>query len=419
MTQPLNPLLYLILLTVIVLNFACLHFWRQKKIPREVLLLASSLVVGAIFYPAALFILGICGLFTVLLSGILHRASRQPRARVLLLWPMVISAIVAMALARSPWFGKSIWPLISRLFEDSSTAGFIAVSYFLLRALSLWFDLYKCRLTEAPTLLGTLNYLLFFPTLVSGPIDRYGRFRQNFTAPPLLDASVLEMVLWRGVLGLFKKVVLADSLISLAYPAGPGALQHLQSMSCGEVWVAFYAYAARIYLDFSGYSDLAIAMGLSLGVRVPENFNAPYLARNITEFWRRWHITLSEWLRDYIFLPTGLFLTRGMLRGQSISAGFCAAFLAFSLCGLWHGLEWHFLIWGMMHGIWVFGHKIYMDWVRSQQPSALFPKIRESIGYHGAAVILTFHGVAFSWVWFAAPSVPGALLILKKMAGIT
>ena len=118
-----------------------------------------------------------------------------------------------------------------------------------------------------------------------------------------MSLAILDMALWRGVLGLFKKFVLADSLAQIVFPAGPDALQSLGAMSTGAVWRAFYAYAARIYLDFSGYTDLAIACALLVGIRVPENFNSPYLAKNITEFWRRWHITLSEWLRDYVFIP--------------------------------------------------------------------------------------------------------------------
>jgi alginate O-acetyltransferase complex protein AlgI len=149
---------------------------------------------------------------------------------------------------------------------------------------------------------------------------------------------------------------------------------------------------------------------------VPENFRHPYFARSITEFWRRWHITLSEWLRDYVFLPSGMAFSR-TFRGHSLLAGCLAALLAFSICGVWHGFEVHFLVWGLMHGIWVFAHKLYQDAARTTLPKAFVSFMRDNPAGHALCVLLTFHGVALTWVLFGAPDLCAAVAYLKIMAG--
>jgi alginate O-acetyltransferase complex protein AlgI len=409
LNEQLSPLFYLVVLLTAIITFA----GRQSL--RQAVLLVASLAAGAIFYPLWLMVLT---LFSVLVVFPLARLFATRKFSAAWLWLAVLAAAGALFAARSDQFGI-FWEHVTQhqhVNWSANPAALIGTSYFALRAMSLWFDAAHGK-AGAITFPGVLAYLLFFPTFVSGPIDRYARFSAEVETPTPVDADAVDDALWRGVLGLFKKVVLADTLVALCLPAGNAFLPRLHSLTQGQAWVAFYAYAARIYLDFSGYSDVAIAVALLLGVRVPENFRSPYLARNITDFWKRWHISLSEWLRDYIFLPAGINLSRGIFKGQSLKAGCCAALLAFALCGLWHGLALNFLIWGLMHGVWVFAHKAYSDTGRQKFPAWLTWS-RQNLAGQTLAVLLTFHGVAFTWIWFNAPDVEAALGMMRKMVGV-
>ncbi len=185
-------------------------------------------------------------------------------------------------------------------------------------------------------------FAIFFPSLVAGPIKRYTQFL------PALDEALQErapaLLLAEGArrmaLGFFKKVIVADNLTLYIDATQPHFLQN----GLVERWLLLAAIAARILFDFSGYSDIAIGCAEMLGIRLPENFNWPYIARNLQDFWQRWHISLSSWIRDYIYIPLG-----GSRRGPLRRAG--NALVAFALCGLWHGAAWHFVVWGIFHGV--------------------------------------------------------------------
>jgi alginate O-acetyltransferase complex protein AlgI len=184
-------------------------------------------------------------------------------------------------------------------------------------------------------------FSIFFPSLVAGPIKRYGQF-----LPALAEGSRnvgmdnVAAGLRRVGIGFFKKVVVADNLTYFIDLAQPG----FASLSIFERWLLLTAISLRILMDFSGYSDIAIGFARMLGVKLPENFNWPYLARNIQDFWQRWHISLSTWIRDYVYIPLGgnrHGVPRRILNGMT----------AFALCGLWHGAAWNFVLWGLYHGI--------------------------------------------------------------------
>ena len=390
--------------------------WLQGLLARQALLLSLSLAIGFVFCGLWIGALALAAVVVWLFAGLLHHAAKSAgNARVRgMIWPAVLLAAVVLGWTRTETFVTQWTATQSSILTIPPLIALVGTSYFLLRALSLCFDARKGKLNEAPELLTTLNFLLFFPTLVSGPLDRYGRFRQDLVAPKTVDARAWDQALWRGVLGLFKKFVLANTLALYALPVH---LNALESLSMADAWVAFYVWALVIYLDFSGYCDVAISVGRLLGFSVPENFRSPYFARSITEFWRRWHISLSEWLRDYVFLPSGLALTR-RLKGQSLLAGCVAALFTFSICGLWHGFEIHFLAWGLMHGGWVFAHKYYQDLSRSRLPKGWLTFTRQSSVGHALCVLLTFHGVALSWVLFAAPDLQTAAQYIGVMLGV-
>lgn len=244
-----------------------------------------------------------------------------------------------------------------------------------------------------------LIYVIFFPAFTAGPIDRVQHFIQEMhTGRKLSSARFYDGIL-RIIWGMFKKFVLADGLAIFSL----GASNASQITSGGWLWVVLYAYSFRLFLDFSGYTDIAIGLGILLGIKLPENFDAPYLKQNLTAFWNSWHITLAQWFRAYFFNPVTRFLRsseKGLPLPLIIFIGQIGTML---LIGLWHGVTWNFAIWGAWHGIGLFVHNRWSDLVR---PRLGFleshPKLEKSLGAVGT--LLTFHYVTLGWVWFALPT---------------
>jgi len=207
---------------------------------------------------------------------------------------------------------------------------------------------------------------------------------------------------------LFKKFVIADGLAWIALNDVFAANVH----SAGWLWVLLYAYSLRIYFDFSGYTDIAIGLGRLLGARLPENFDAPYLKPNLTQFWNAWHITLTQWFRSYFFNP----LTRAMRSAKRPAPQWLMILFAqvatMALIGLWHGVTTGFLLWGLWHGLGLFVHNRWSDWMKTRQInwSASFVK------YSG--VFVTFHYVTLGWLFFLLPDPALAWDVLLKLLGV-
>jgi alginate O-acetyltransferase complex protein AlgI len=257
------------------------------------------------------------------------------------------------------------------------------------------------------------TYAIFFPSFTAGPIDRAERFLPELRALPGPDPSRFVQGGMRIVVGIGKKFVIADSL---AYMALSATTAH-QANSVGGLWVLLYAYAFRIYFDFSGYSDIAIGIGQLFGIKLPENFTQPYLKRNITQFWQSWHITLSQWVRFYVFSPlTRFLLTRDHKPSPTILAliGQLATMLAI---GLWHGVTWGFAAWGVWHGVGLFIHKVWSDHTRPYYLKLRErPRLGQALGVAGT--LLTFHFVVLGWVWFALPDIGTSWDVFGRLFGM-
>jgi D-alanyl-lipoteichoic acid acyltransferase DltB (MBOAT superfamily) len=264
-------------------------------------------------------------------------------------------------------------------------------------------------------------YALFFPAYTAGPIDRAPRFitelRQRFSSPagfqaearPLAVADTLmggERILW----GVFKKFVLADSLAIFALNAQNAS----QVQSAAWAWVMLLGYTLRIYLDFSGYTDTAIGLGQIIGLKLPENFARPYLQPNLTAFWNSWHMTLAQWFRAYYFNP----LTRWLrTRPAKLSIGlvvFITQLSTMMLIGLWHGVTINFLMWGAWHGLGLFIHNRYLEWLRPYQDALeARPRLAQAMRLTGWAATFVF--VMLGWVWFALPGFGQAITFFGKL----
>jgi alginate O-acetyltransferase complex protein AlgI len=219
-----------------------------------------------------------------------------------------------------------------------------------------------------------ISYAIFFPAYTAGPIDRAERFVPEFRALPDLvgfNSSRWARGLSRIFIGMFKKFVIADTL---AQGMSLTAENAVQAESTLGLWLLLYGYALRLYFDFAGYSDIAIGIGILFGIKLPENFDRPYLKSNITAFWQSWHITLSNWVRFYVFTPLSRWLLRRTWRPSSTIIVFVAQVTTMVVMGLWHGVTWNFFIWGLWHGLGLFVHKQWSDrtrmWYRelSQSP---------------------------------------------------
>ncbi len=294
---------------------------------------------------------------------------------------------------------------------DLNWLGFSYVAFRLIHTLRDW----QTGLLPALTLREYLNYVIFFPAYTAGPIDRVERFLQDergLATQNGQDAARILEGFQRIGQGLFKKFVIADSLA--LFSLNPTMAQ--QADSTGGLWVMLYAYAFRLLFDFSGYTDIAIGIGLLLGIRLPENFDRPYLKNTITAFWQSWHMTLSNWVRFYVYSP----LTRNLLRRKHkpsnniiILLGTLATMV---VIGLWHGVTIPFLIWGLWHGTGLFVHKIWSDhtrrWYRGLNEAT---KRAWTVG----GVVITFHFVALGWVWFVIPDVGMAAQVLLRLLGGT
>jgi alginate O-acetyltransferase complex protein AlgI len=280
----------------------------------------------------------------------------------------------------------------------------LAISFFTFQQIVFLVDAYRSRRTRT----GPLRYatgVAFFPHLLAGPIVQYSQLMPQFARRRILRPHALTIAAGLTVftIGLFKKVILADSFAQFV-PTPFGAVAAGYNLTLLEAWAAALSYAFQIYFDFSGYSDMAIGLALLIGITLPVNFNSPYKADSIIEFWRRWHMTLSAFLRDYLYVPLG--------GGRAGTARrYLNLMITMLLGGLWHGAAWTFVIWGGIHGGYLL---VNHAWRLSRGPRAGQAPGR---AYTCAARLLTFTGIVVAWVFFRADSVGTAVHVLRSMAG--
>jgi alginate O-acetyltransferase complex protein AlgI len=276
----------------------------------------------------------------------------------------------------------------------------VGISFFTFESMSYVIDVYRRELPPHRSYLRYLLFVAFFPHLVAGPIVRPRDLLPQLERRPSLTSEMGGEALFLIAFGLIKKLVISDQLSSNLVDR---VFERPVSFSALEVLAGVYGYAIQIYCDFSGYTDIAIGSALLLGVRFPKNFDAPYQATNIADFWRRWHISLSTWLRDYLYIPLG-----GNRGGPW--ATYRNLMITMVLGGLWHGASWTFVFWGFLHGL---GLGVTRVWERRRG------RREGSVAGRVVATALTFHYVCLAWIFFRAPTFKQALLILKQLGTMT
>lgn len=452
--DPKNPLLFnngffVFFFTLFISLYYC---FRKKIAIRRYIFCLFSLYF---FYKASGFFVGLV-IFSAVVDYLLSNAiykTKQAKARTALL---VVSIVVNLGLLFYFKYTDFFLRLSNELFHSEfnllNLALPVGISFYTFENISYTIDVYRKELVPAKKFSEYLLFLSFFPKLVMGPIVRAKDFVPQINQPYQLTAEGFSTGFFLIITGLFKKLIISDYL-TLNYVdrvfASPGSYTGLEDL------LAVYGYAVVIYCDFSGYSDVALGIGRWLGFTLPPNFKSPYQSASITEFWQRWHISLSSWLKDYLYIPLGgnrktswgtwifmgiflaslvgaLRLTGGLswLHTVLISLAVLVLILLPALLkpqsahrftglnlmttmllgGFWHGASYNFLIWGALHGLGLSIHKIWQEFTGKR-----WPMITGSRVYNILSVLLTVHFVCFCWIFFKAENTDTAWLMIQQI----
>ncbi len=383
---------------------------RHRTLWKIYLLLASYVFYGWWDW-RFLFLIALCSIVNYGIAASLNRSENQRVRRWLLILSIVFNLSVLGFFKYYKFFVLSAYTLLLKLHLPCSLPLLdivlpVGISFFTFQAMSYVIDVYRREIPPASSLLDFSTYLAFFPQLVAGPIVRakvmLPQFNQISTKTKIDAGRASTLIL----AGLFKKVVVANYL---AQAVVDPVFAEPDIFSAPDILLAVYGYAIQIYCDFSAYSDIAIGVALLLGFRFPLNFNAPYFATSFRNFWQRWHISLSTWLRDYLYIPLG-----GSRRGRMKT--YRNLILTFLLGGLWHGAQWKFVMWGLLHGFYLVFERLFVglfgaNCERMGRLAKLFPtKIIKLLG-----AVIVFHFVCLAWIFFRAADFSDAKLMLEQL----
>lgn len=363
-------------------------------------LLLSSLVFYAYWSRTYVFLL----LFTIVLDFYIARAifrSQTQRGRKALLLTSVISNLAILGFFKYyNFFASSINDVAQGMGVSSSLLPAlnlilpIGISFYTFQSMSYVIDVYRRACDAHAGLLAFAGYVTFFPHQVSGPLVRHNKIVPQLEAH---DTYIFQANnFWYGwyffIFGLSKKILIADRIA----PVVDSLVHSMSTISNAEAGLALIGYTVQLYFDFSGYSDMAVGLGLMMNIRFPQNFNSPYKSRSITEFWQRWHITLSSWLRDYLYISLG-----GNRKGRLFT--YRNLLLTMVIGGLWHGASWVYVIWGAYHGLFLAAERLLKD--------VKFTPLRNPRVQWFVTLII----VCVGWAFFRSPDLATASLWLKKV----
>lgn len=397
-----NSLQFAVFLPAVVLLY-----WRLPGRARTAFLLAASYLFYGTWDWRFLGLIALSTGADFLIGRRLGATELERSRKRLLITSVAINLGILASFKYFGFFVDSAVELLGRFGAESSAPVLeillpVGISFYTFQTISYTFDVFRRRIEPTNDLLVFAVYVAYFPQLVAGPIERARNLLPQFQHPPDQPPSSESIVsaLSLIALGLLKKVVLADS----AAPIANQAFAEASTASSATLVLGVLAFAVQIYGDFSGYTDIARGSSRLFGIELKVNFRQPYLSRNITDFWRRWHISLSDWLRDYLYVPLG-----GNRNGKL--ATYRNLMITMLLGGLWHGAAWTFVVWGGLHGAYLMAHR----WFSARRPA------RASMSLAGriAGVAATFTAVCFAWIFFRAESfgeafeVIGGILALR------
>lgn len=388
---------YFVFLVAVVFLYWPLQRWRAAG-------LALILFANYFFYAKwDLFYLGLIPAASLIDYSIglgLGRAKQAWLRRALVSVSVVMNVSLLASLKYMPFLLQNWAGLSGKPAPEWHWTFPLGVSFYTFQALTYTIDLYRKDAKPIQSLLTYFSAVSFFPTTLAGPITRVAALAPQLEKARSLADTDSGKALFRIALGAAKKFLiadyLADNLVNRVFD-----FPNLYSAT--EVAVAVYAYALQLYYDFSGYTDIAIGSAMLLGLKLPENFNQPYSAKNLSDFWRRWHISLSNWLRDYLYFAFPAIRTSWM--------PYLALIITMLIGGLWHGPAWTFVVWGLLHGV---GQAVVRAWQAFRGPVGL-----KYAWVQWLSTFATVQFVCFAWIFFRATSLDNATLILDRLSSGT
>jgi D-alanyl-lipoteichoic acid acyltransferase DltB (MBOAT superfamily) len=366
----------------------------QKNTWRKIYIISFSLFF---YYKSSGPFLGLFALMIVsdYLFALAIENNQGIKKKILLWFSLSYSLSFLLYFKYANFFIININSLFHTHFNDQNLFLPIGISFYTFQSISYLVDVYRNEIKATRNVSDYAFYMTFFPHLVAGPIVRAKDFLPQIFTPQIINAALYKESLFRILIGLLKKLFVADYLgkyVDIVHEAPA-------NFSGAENLLAMYGYSFQIYFDFSGYSDIAIGIALILGYRLKENFENPYSSSNITVFWRKWHISLSSWLRDYIYIPLG-----GNRKG--VFNTYLFLMITMLIGGFWHGADWRFVFWGFAHGLALAFHKAW---------SQFFPSKNNTRFSQIWGVIFTFHFVAICWIFFRAISFQSAFTSITQI----
>ena len=382
------------------LGFSLIYMLLQKQDTARILFV--TLFSYYFYYKSSgfyFFLLGVVTVTDFLLAGRMAHTETQWKRMFLLLASLGINLGLLCYFKYTNFFYQMLAPLWNGKFQPLDIFLPVGISFFTFQSLSYTIDVYRRELVPLNRLLDYTFYVSFFPQLVAGPIVRARDFIPQIRQPLFVSSEMFGTGVFFIISGLFKKAVISD-YISVNFVER--IFDNPTLFSGVEILMGVYCYAVLIFCVFSGYSDMAIGIALLLGFHFYLNFNSPYKSASITEFWRRWHISLSSWLKDYLYISLG-----GNRKGKFRQ--YLNLIITMFLGGLWHGASWNFVLWGTFHGIALALHKMWMSITGRK-------KGEQSHGWRRVfGVIITFHFVSFCWIFFRNADFQNSMDMLKQI----
>jgi D-alanyl-lipoteichoic acid acyltransferase DltB (MBOAT superfamily) len=379
-------------------------YFLTKRRWRWLLLLVASCVFYMALIPIYILILALLILVDYC-AGILIEKSEGARRRCILIASLTANLGILFFFKYFNFFDVNVAAIARMVHWNYSISTFamvlpVGLSFHTFQSMSYTIEIYRRRVRPERHLGIYSLYVLFYPQLVAGPIERPQHLLPQLRAPHSFDWDRVKSGLGLMFIGFIKKMVIADQLSVLVNTV----YDKPQDFTGTPLILATYAFAFQIYCDFSGYTDIARGAARVMGFDLVLNFDKPYLAENIADFWRRWHISLSSWFRDYVYYPLGG--NRAGFRRQCLNL-----MIVFSLSGLWHGANWNFVIWGALHGTLVIGWHLL-----KRLKASVVPKVSFSHPfYRFVSILVTFHLVTFAWIFFRAKTFTDALHVVTHL----
>jgi alginate O-acetyltransferase complex protein AlgI len=381
--------------------FLIIYFLADTRYKNYVIL-----VFSIFFYawgaPKFLFVILASIIVDFILSKKIYYADSEKTKKRWLIFSIIVNVSILLYFKYSNFFIENLDTFLHHFgmkeIKWTHVALPIGISFFTFHELSYIIDVYRGVNKPMKKISDYAVYILLFPQLIAGPIIRYKEIAHQIIDrknQETIDNKLIGML--RFIIGLSKKVLIANAI---GAEVDSIFAMDVNSLSTGTVWFGIIAYSMQIYFDFSGYSDMAIGIAQMIGFKFPENFNNPYISQNITEFWRRWHMSLSRWMRDYLYIPLG---------GNQVNTKLHLYFnlwFVFIISGFWHGASWNFVVWGAYHGFFLILDRLF------------YTKVTERIG-RIPSTIINYVIVLVGWVFFRADTLPHAFGLIKHMFTFT